>query len=62
MAVEYLKRISPSVRLFAGVEAEQDEVELITEAQWFLRPNLFLKLNNSFGCRRRPRLGSRGRG
>jgi len=49
MAVEYLKRISPAVRLFAGVEAEQDEVELITEAQWFLRPNLFLKLNNSFG-------------
>jgi len=49
MAVEYLKRVSPTVRLFAGVEAEQDEVELITEAQWFLRPNLFLKLNNSFG-------------
>lgn len=48
-AVEYLKRVSPTVRLFAGVEAEQDEVELITEAQWFLRPNLFLKLNNSFG-------------
>jgi len=49
MAVEYLKRISPAVRLFAGVEAEQDEVELITEVHWFLRPNLFLKLNNSFG-------------
>jgi len=49
MAAEYLKRVSPTVRLFAGVEADQDEVELITEAQWFLRPNLFLKLNNSFG-------------
>jgi hypothetical protein len=48
-AVEYLKRISPGLRLFAGVEGTQDEVEMITEAHWFLRPNLFLKLNNAFG-------------
>jgi len=31
------------------VEGDQDEVEQITEAQWFLRPNIYLKLNNSFG-------------
>lgn len=48
-AVEYLKRVSPSFRLFAGVEGSEDELELITEGQWFLRPNLVLKLNNAFG-------------
>ena len=48
-ALEYLKRLSPSLRLFAAVEGTQDEIELITEAQWFLRRNVFLKLNNAFG-------------
>lgn len=48
-ALEYLKRISPALRLFAAVEGSEDEVELITEAQWFLRPGLILKLNSSFG-------------
>ena len=49
MAIEYLKRLSPSFRVFTAVEADQEEVELITEVQWFLRPNVFLKLNNSIG-------------
>ena len=48
-AVEYLKRLSPAVRVFAAVEGSEDEVELITEAQWFLRPTILLKLNNAFG-------------
>lgn len=48
-AVEYMKRLSPAIRVFAGVEGSQDEVELITEAQWFLRRDIFLKLNNAFG-------------
>ncbi|MGI9078730.1 MAG: hypothetical protein ACR2G6_15585 [Gemmatimonadaceae bacterium] len=48
-ALEYLKRISPALRVFAAVEGAQDEIELITEAQWFLRPNIVLKLNNAFG-------------
>lgn len=48
-AVEYLRRLSPSWRVYAGVEGSQDEVELITEAQWFIRENIFLKLNNAFG-------------
>ena len=49
-ALEYLKRVSPRLRLFAAVEGSEDEVELITEAQVFLRPNIFLKLNNAFGA------------
>jgi len=48
-AVEYLKRISPGLRVFGAVEGSGDEIELITEAQWFVRPNLFVKLNNAFG-------------
>ncbi len=47
--VEYLKRISPGLRAFVAVEGTGDEIELITEAQWFLRPNVFIKLNNAFG-------------
>ncbi|MBC7788906.1 MAG: hypothetical protein H7Z74_03075 [Anaerolineae bacterium] len=49
VAVEYLKRISSGVRVFAALEGVQDEIELITEAQLFLRPNIVLKLNNAFG-------------
>jgi hypothetical protein len=31
------------------VEGTQDEVEAIPELQWFLRPNVVLKLNSAFG-------------
>ncbi|MCI0435198.1 MAG: hypothetical protein L0271_16395 [Gemmatimonadetes bacterium] len=48
-AVEYLKRVSSRFRAFAAVEGSEDEVELITEAQAFLRQNIILKLNNAFG-------------
>jgi hypothetical protein len=48
-ALEYLRRISPRFRLFAGVEGSEDEVEAITEAQVFLRDNVVLKVNNAFG-------------
>jgi hypothetical protein len=48
-ALEYLKRISPRLRFVGAVEGDQDEVEFITEAHWYLRPNLYLKLNNAFG-------------
>lgn len=48
-AVEYLKRVSSALRLFAAVEGSEDEVEFITEAQWFLRPSVVLKLNNAIG-------------
>lgn len=49
MALEYVKRLSPSWRVFAGVEGTQDEVELITEAQLHLSRRVFLKLNSAFG-------------
>jgi hypothetical protein len=48
-ALEYLKRLSSRVRVYAGIEGTQDEAELITETQIFLTPNVFLKLNNAFG-------------
>lgn len=48
-ALEYLKRVSPRLRLFGAIEGSEDEVELITEAQIFLRPDLLLKLNSAFG-------------
>ena len=49
VAVEYLRRLNSTFRVYAGVEGSQDEIEGIAELQWFLRPNLFLKINNSFG-------------
>lgn len=48
-AVEYLRRLSPTWRVYGGVEGNQDEVELITEAQMHLGGGMFIKLNNSFG-------------
>ncbi len=48
-AVEYLKRLSPAWRIFAGIEGSQDEVELITEAQWHVTDSIFFKFNNAFG-------------
>ncbi len=48
IAVEYLKRINPSWRVFLGIEGEQDEWECIPELQWHFRPNMFLKMNSAF--------------
>jgi hypothetical protein len=48
-AVEYLKRVSPTWRFYVGIEGNSDELELITEAQWFLTRNVFVKLNNGLG-------------
>jgi hypothetical protein len=49
MALEYLKRLSPTWRVSGGVEGTQDEVELITEAQWHFARNGIVKLNSAFG-------------
>lgn len=49
VAVEYLRRVNSKLKLYAGVEGTQDEIEGITEVQWFLRPNLVIKINNAFG-------------
>ncbi len=48
-AVEYLKRVSPKWRLYAGVEGNQDELSLITEAQWHLSRRYFIRFNNGLG-------------
>jgi hypothetical protein len=48
-AVEYLKRVSPAVRLYTGVEGVEDEIEWIAEAQLSLGRGVMLKLNNAFG-------------
>jgi hypothetical protein len=48
-AFEYLKRVSPSFRLFAMVEGSEDEIALIPEIQWHLSHNVFLKGNVGFG-------------
>jgi hypothetical protein len=48
-AVEYVKRVSPSWRLYAGLEGTQDELSLITEAQWHLGQNTFVRFNNGIG-------------
>jgi hypothetical protein len=48
-ALEYLKRLSPTWRVYAGIEGEQDEVAFVTEAQIHLGSHAYLKLNNAVG-------------
>lgn len=48
-AIEYLKRISRSLRVFAAVEGTQDELELIVEAQLHLKRHAVVKLNCGVG-------------
>jgi hypothetical protein len=49
MAIEYLRRLSSSWRVFTAVEGTQDEIELIAEGQWHVSKSVFLKLNNAVG-------------
>lgn len=49
VAIEYLRRVNSRLRLYAGVEGSEDEIEGITEVQWSIRPNVLLKINNAFG-------------
>lgn len=48
-AVEYLRRFSPLLRLYVGVEGTQDEVELIPELQLHVSNRMFIKLNSAVG-------------
>lgn len=48
-AAEYVKRLSSHWRVYAGIEGTQDEVELITEAQWHFNDHVCFKFNNAFG-------------
>lgn len=48
-ALEYLKRLSPRWRTVLALEGEGEDLSLIAEAQLFLSPRVFLKLNSGFG-------------
>jgi hypothetical protein len=48
-AVEYLKRLSPQWRVYSGIEGTADELSLIAEVQWHVRPNVFVRFNSGFG-------------
>jgi hypothetical protein len=48
-AIDYIRQISPSLRVYAGIEGSDDEVEFIPELQWQLRDWATLKLNSAVG-------------
>jgi hypothetical protein len=48
-AVEYLRKLSPTWRVFGGIEGSEDEVELIPELQACLNRRMTIKLNSAFG-------------
>ncbi len=48
-ALEYLKRVSNLFRFYVGVEGTQDEVEGITDLQFHVSPNAFIRINSAFG-------------
>jgi hypothetical protein len=48
-AIEYLKRLSQTWRLYAGIEGEQDEVSLIGEMQWHITPRIIARFNTGVG-------------
>jgi hypothetical protein len=48
-AIEYMKQVSPSWRLYAGLEGTQDELSFISEAQWHVTRYVAIKLNNGVG-------------
>jgi len=48
-ALEYLKRLSKWFRFYLGVEGSQDEVELITDLQFHVSQNAFIRINNALG-------------
>jgi hypothetical protein len=47
-ALEYLRRLSPKWRIFAGLEGSQDELSAITEVQYFFTDRIYFKFNNGF--------------
>jgi hypothetical protein len=48
-AVEYYKRLSKSLCVYAGIEGTQDELEFISEFQFWLSDTVRFKINNAFG-------------
>jgi hypothetical protein len=48
-AVEYVKRVSKLFRFYIGIEGSQDEIEFITDLQFHIFPNAFIRVNNALG-------------
>jgi hypothetical protein len=48
-AIEYLRQLSGTLQVFAGLEGSEDEIEGITELQVRILPNVIVKLNNAIG-------------
>jgi hypothetical protein len=48
-AIEYLKRVSKLFRFYIGVEGSQDELEFITDLQFHVSRNAFIRINNALG-------------
>lgn len=48
-ALEYLKRISNSFRLFVMLEGSDDEAALVPEIQWFITQSILLKASTGIG-------------
>lgn len=47
--IEYLRRLSPSWRIFAAVGGAGDEISAVTEAQWHLSPKVFIRFSQEIG-------------
>jgi len=47
--VEYLKRLSPKWRVFTGINGHETALTLITEAQWHIHRNVFIRFNQEIG-------------
>jgi hypothetical protein len=47
--VEYLKRVSELFRFMLAVEGSEDEIEFITDLQFHILKNAFIRVNNAFG-------------
>ncbi|MGI9543327.1 MAG: hypothetical protein ACR2MX_08715 [Cyclobacteriaceae bacterium] len=48
-AIEYLKRINNRLRIYVGIEGEQDDIGIAGDLQVFLAPWIFTRISNSFG-------------
>jgi len=49
-AFEYLRRLSPTWRIFSMIEGNQlDEIEFVNEVQWHFHPRAYLKVGTGIG-------------
>ena len=48
-AVEYVRRLGPRWRVYAGLEGAQDELSAIGELQWHINRHVVIKANTGFG-------------